>query len=177
LPVVRPPALLDDFSATDGRSRLRTLWINNTDGGHDHAKMIYVRTERRPGDGALLAVSEMTEKPQRSGASYGAMVLPLTAGGVEPADVSGWSGVEFEARGAGRQRLQLRLSGMRGGRPSKAFQADSRWTKVRVPFQALQRGGAPFVWSGQMVTAIEFVMTGPAGSKAWLELDNVRLYR
>jgi imidazolonepropionase-like amidohydrolase len=177
LPGVKAPAVLDDFSATDGRSRLRTLWINNTDGGHDHARMIYQRTERRPGDGALLAVTELMEKPQRYGASYGAMVLPLTPGGVEPADVSGWSGVEFEARGAGRQRLQLRLSGTRGGRPSQSFAVNSRWTKVRVPFRALQRGGAPFAWSGQMVTAIEFVMTGPAGSKAWLELDNVRLYR
>ncbi|MBI4874695.1 MAG: amidohydrolase family protein [Acidobacteria bacterium] len=154
--------LLDDFERPDGRSRIDTLWLNNTDSGHDHARMSYQRTLRKPGDHALTILAQMGEKER----SFGSMVLPLACGGVEPVDLTAYRAIEFEARGDGDYALVL------ARRPShKAvsleFKAGPQWRKIRLPLAERYTG----------LLALHFRLEREAGRKVWLELDNLRLLR
>jgi hypothetical protein len=155
----KAPELLDDFEGA--RSTVGTLWINNTDAGHDHSLMSYARTVRENGSHAMTVLCEGAHKK----AAECAMVLPLAAGSVEPVDASGFSGIEFEARGEG----SYELSGMtRGPSFRRPFQAGAKWRTVRVPFAEARVNE---------VLQLAFTLHPPAGTKGWLELDNVRLYK
>lgn len=161
-PMAAVPAaeLLDDFESSDGRSRVGTLWLNNTDNGHDHAEMSYQRTVRAGGGHALTVLARMSAKE----VPYAAMVLPLTKGAVMPVDASRFAGVEFEVRGDGEYRLALRA---REGAGRAPFRATPEWTRVRVPFAGAKAAE---------LTALEFIIARPAGDRAFLEIDNVRFY-
>jgi imidazolonepropionase-like amidohydrolase len=156
------PALLDDFERPDLRSRLNTLWLNNTDGGHDHALMSYQVTERAPGDHALTILAEMTDKDRPAAL----MMLPLSKGGVEPVDASAYKWIEFDARGRGSYTLALRSRTAAG---HVAFEATPRWGRVRLrlaDFATIDVGD---------LTAVVFSVERPAGQKAFLEIDNLKL--
>jgi len=158
------PELLDDFESEDGRSRLGTLWVNRTDPGLDFTRMSYQRIWRAPGDHCLSVLAEMSDKDK----PLAAMVLPLSKGAVLPVDLSMWQGVTLEARGSGAYQLLLRW---RGGEATAAFEAGPAWRPVRVPFSSF---GKPDL---KETISLEFVIARPAGEKAFLEIDNVRLYR
>lgn len=156
--------LLDDFESENGRSRLDTLWVNRTDAGLDFTRMSYQRTPRASGGHCLTVLAEMSDKDR----PLAAMVLPLSKGAVLPVDLSAWQGVEFEARGGGAYQLLVRW---RGGEAQAPFDASAAWQRVRIPFTAF---GKPDL---KETISLEFVISRPAGQKAFLELDNVRLYR
>ena len=158
------PQLLDDFESPGLRSRLGTLWVNRTDAGLDFSQMSYQRIPRAPGDHCLAVLARMSDKDR----PLAAMALPLSRGAVLPVDVSPWQGVEFEARGDGGYRLMLRW---RGGEAEAPFEAGAEWRRVRVPFGAFR--GADL----KETISLEFVIARPAGEKAFVEIDNVRLYR
>lgn len=158
------PELLDDFESGNGRSRLDTLWVNRTDAGLDFTRMSYQRTPRASGGHCLTALAEMSDKDR----PLAAMVLPLSKGAVLPVDLSAWQGVEFEARGGGSYQLLLRW---RGGEAQAPFEAGAEWKPIRVPFESF--GGL----DRKETISLEFVISRPAGQKAFLEIDNVRLYR
>jgi imidazolonepropionase-like amidohydrolase len=155
------PALLDDFERADLRSRLDTLWLNNTDGGHDHALMSYQVTERAPGDHALTILAEMTEKDRPAAL----MMLPLSPGGVAPVDARAYAALEFDARGRGDYSLTLRG---RAANSRLKFQAAPAWGRVR-----LKLADFPKLDAGEL-TAIVFAIERAPGQKAFLEIDNLR---
>lgn len=157
------PPLVDDFERSDGRSRLDTLWLNQTDPGHDHTRMSYQRTLRKPANHALSVLAEMAEK----NAPFAAMVLPLARGAVEPADLTPYRAIEFEARGDGPYSLHLLRRTGGGPKSALPFQAGPLWRKVRLPF--------PEPCSDAL--ALQFRIDRPASQKAWLEIDNLRLLR
>ncbi|MDZ4801800.1 MAG: amidohydrolase family protein [Bryobacteraceae bacterium] len=155
----KAPVLLDDFE--DVRSRLGTLWINNTDGGHDHSLMSYARTLRDDGSHALTVLCQASEKKT----AECSMVLPMAPGSVEPVDASEFTGVEFEARGEG----PCELAGVtRGPSFRLPFEAGPKWKTVRVPLDKARRSE---------LLQLEFAIRRGPGVKGWLELDNVRLYK
>ena len=158
------PELLDDFDSADGRSRLGTLWVNRTDSGLDYSRMSYHFPERAPGNRCLTVLAEMSDKDR----PLAAMVLPLSKGAILPVDLSGWQGVEFDARGDGACQLLLRW---RGGEAQTPFEAGPEWRRVRLPFATLGKADL------KEAISLEFVIARPAGRKALLEIDNVRLYR
>lgn len=170
LPSTALPALLDDFERADGRSRIDTLWLNATDGGHDHARMSFTRTLRRAGDHALTVLAEMTEKddPRAS------VVLPLTPGAVEPADARAWRGIEFDFRGEGDITFLIQTRGARRGAPQTSLPGAAEWKHVRLDFTALRNAEG---WTPDNLTALEFRLTGKPGGKPWLEIDNVGLFQ
>jgi imidazolonepropionase-like amidohydrolase len=175
LPSRKAQALLDDFESKDGRSRIDTLWINNTDAGVDHSEMSYQRTQRPDGTNVLTVLCKAAEKDTPACV----MVLPLAKGSIEPVDASAFHGVEFDARGAGAYSLRTPTSSVRDRHYFAAdFQAGPAWRKVQIPFTSLKRPeGRPSVtWTGSDVLNIEFVISRKAGENAWLEIDNVRFF-
>ncbi|HSE98117.1 MAG TPA: amidohydrolase family protein, partial [Blastocatellia bacterium] len=88
---------IDDFESGDGRSALGTLWVNNTDGGHDNTKMVWGRTLRDQSNHALTVMSRMAEKDR----PFARVSIPLSRGAVVPVDAREYRGVRFDARGSG----------------------------------------------------------------------------
>lgn len=169
------PQQIDTFDDGDLRSRSGALWINNTDGGHDHAEMLYALPTRRSTGRVLSVMAHIPEKQN----PYASMVLPLVPGGIEPADLRGWTGIEFDIRGEGAHSLRVRTRAVRDTpRLAAPIAASASWKRARIPFRSLSRGpNQPFSWRGDDATSLEFVVTGAPGQRVWFELDNVRLYR
>jgi len=161
-------AALDDFEREDGRSRLDTLWLNSTDPGQDHTRMIFERTERTPGDHVLTVLAEMAEKD----APHASVVLPLTRGAIVPADVRAWRGIELDLRGSGETSLLILTRGRR--EPRAKLPVSASWQHVRVAFESLENASG---WARDNLLALEFRLARPAGAKAWLEIDNLSLYK
>lgn len=190
VPVALAQEMLDDFERPADpvnpeylRSRVDTLWVDSTEAGTDHPRITFGRTLRSANDHALLMQGRMSvaEHP------WFAVTLPLSRGGVEPVDVSGFRGIGFDVRGDGEYRL---IAPTRGVRNSNYFQttfrAAPKWTNVCVDFASLKqnvapRAGAPEAqtspvnWTGKDVLAFVFRVERGPGDSGWLELDNVRL--
>jgi imidazolonepropionase-like amidohydrolase len=175
-PVLISDALVDDFETPDGRSRLGSLWMNATDAGAHPTRMVYGRTQRVAGNHALQIFARMSESEH----PYARAWLALARGDLQPADISQFTGLQFEARGEGTYRLTLPTRGVRDGRYYQAsFSGGPAWSAVTVPFATLaQTGNGPRVpWSGTDVLEIGFDIDREPASVGWLEIDNLRLYR
>jgi imidazolonepropionase-like amidohydrolase len=173
LPVRAAGELVDDMERTDGRTQLGTLRVNATDAGVDHSPMLFHPVIRAGKDHALLVQATMAEKDR----PWVRVDFPLTPGGVELADVSKYSGVQFEIRGEAVGRLiSLNYGVTTIADPWAApFVISTEWSSVRVPFTSLKRRAAD-QWIGRDVRTIAFELSGPSGSGVWIELDNVRFY-
>jgi imidazolonepropionase-like amidohydrolase len=167
-------ALLDDMERPDGRTELGTLRVNATDAGVDHSAMLFLPVVRAAGDHALMIESQMGPKPR----PFVRVELPLTPGAVELGDVSGYTGVSFDARGEGAFRMLAQTYGVRQGDAFAApFAATGEWQSVKIPFASLERRAAEAAaWNGRDVRALLFEISAAAGAGAWLELDNVKFY-
>jgi len=174
LPVHAIPRAIDNMERTDGRTLLNTLRVNSTDAGTDHSRMMFLPVVRSGHDHALMVEARMAAKEH----PYVRLEIPLTPGEVELADVSRYHGVSFEARGEGAFRLLVNSYGVRTGDPfASPFAAATAWRKIKIPFASLRRrAGSAAVWNPRDLRALVFEIAGPAGSGAWLEIDNVGLY-
>jgi len=170
LPAVRMTGLIDTGAGRNGRTDLDTLPVTSYESGTDHSR---VNVARRP-DGRLLMVASHGAAPQ----AFANLTLPLTRGGVQPADASGFAGIAFEARGAGRFSLLLDSYAIHGRNAFRTgFEAGSAVTEVRLPFAAFSSPDAAQKLDPARLRALIFRLEGPAGGRAWLELGKVRFYR
>ncbi len=172
----RTDALLDDFEQVSGRAPGGQMWVDYTDSGHDRSRLQWTRDLRAPENHALLAMAHFGVKET----PYARMTLPLVAGGLLPADVRKFHGVQFDVRGEGQYRLVVGTLGVRDGSAFAAgFDAGPAWKTVRVPFATLTRERArqTVAWTGDDVLSFAFEMTGQSGGQRWIELDNVRLFQ
>ena len=174
LPVRAVAELVDDMERADGRTRLGTLRVNGTDAGIDHSPMLFHRIQRSGSDHALLVQATMADKERPNVR----VEFPLTPGAIEPADLSGYAGVQLEIRGEADCRLVVNAYANRTiADPWVAkLPVSNEWRTVRVPFSDLQRraGG---VWEARDARALMVELGGSPRSGVWLEIDNVRLYR
>jgi imidazolonepropionase-like amidohydrolase len=174
LPLRRVPSLIDDMERSDGRTQIGTLRINSTDAGVDHSVMMFQPIVRAPGNHALMVQARMAdiEKP------FVRVEFPLTPGAVEPADLTQYTGLSFDARGEGAYRLIVNTYGVRIPDPYSApFALTAGWQTIRIPFAGLQRRASDAgPWARNDARSLLFELAAPAGAGAWLELDNVKLY-
>ena len=174
LPARRVPAKLDDFEGEGRTSAIGTDWVNATDEGLERAEMMFQRVARPDGDRALAVLARMSAEQD----SWASVNLPLTPGAVEPADLSEYRGLRFEARGDGQYELAVWTSHVRDYRFFEStFEAGAEWRTVEIPFVELRRrGGEPANWTGRDALMLLFRIRRPAGEEAWLELDDLELY-
>jgi hypothetical protein len=164
------PALVDDMETADGRTSLGTLRVDSTDPGVDHSALMFLPVERAPGNHALMVEARMAPRPH----PFVRVELPLTPGAVDAADLSAYRGVEFDVRGHGAFRLLLYGLGDEGADSFEhPITAAGAWRTLEVPFAEIKGRQA---WDPRAVRSLAFELSGPAGSEAWLELDNVRFY-
>jgi len=168
IPSRRAVPLIDDMESPGGRTKLGTLRVNATDSGHDHSKMMFTTLQRAPGNHVLSIQARMAEKAR----PYAQVWFPLSPGGIEPIDATGFEGIQFDARGDGAYRVNLQHRAARGDRaPVAGFQAGAVWNTVRIPFAAFQP--APAL---KQLQVIEMELAREAGRQVWLEVDNLRFY-
>jgi hypothetical protein len=173
LPAHPIQALIDDFEANDGRTRIGTQIFNGDDPGSDHSTIVFSRIWRKAGDHALMVESTMGPREH----PFSLLQIPLTPGAVELADISKFHGVEFDVRGDGNYRLKALAYAVRTGSDFEApFQAGPDWQTKKIDFSTLKREGSPVTWTGRDVRMFQFELSGAPGSHQWLELDNIRLY-
>jgi imidazolonepropionase-like amidohydrolase len=160
-------ALIDDMEAEE-RTNLGTLRVNATDPGSGSSQAIFQRITRTLGNHALAIQARMAEKEW----PFVQIWLPLRPGGIEPVDASRFEGIQFEARGEGSYKLILQRRSARNSRanPEAAFEAGPSWSQIAIPFAQLK------ALRPRDLVVVAFEIARPAGSHAWLELDNVRFY-
>jgi imidazolonepropionase-like amidohydrolase len=172
LPAHTIPALIDDAEREDGRTNLDTMLVNSTDTGPDHSRMLFTRTLSKHGHG-ISVLARMGPKQS----AFADLVIPLTRGGVELADVSAFKGLKFAVRGQGSYRILIDSYGTRRSSwYSASFAGDAKWRTIRIPFAAFQSKGSTSPLPLRELRALHFELARPAGADAWLELDDLKLY-
>lgn len=172
LPVAKARELIDDFESASGRSSIDTLWVNSTDSGVDATKMLFGRVMRKSGDHALSVTARMSEKDR----ALGRVDIPLSRGAIEPVDASEFRGAQFDARGDGD--YQLIASAYDSPNFQAPFKASPQWQTIRIDFSSLKQMQSESVpWPGDKLRMLSFELARPAGTFAWLEIDNLKFYR
>lgn len=172
LPAHRVGSLIDNAERPDGRSNLDTMLINSTDPGVDHSQMLFVRGLGKHGhDISIAARMSPKENP------YVDLVIPLTRGAVELADVSAYKGIQFAVRGEGDYKLLLENYGTNRARwYTAAFNAGAKWHTVKIPFSSFHSTDTTLQFPARTIRTLHFELARPAGVGTWLELDDVKVY-
>jgi hypothetical protein len=170
LPVHRMMGPIHTGAGPAGRTDLDTLPVEGTDPGFDHS---HLDLAHAPG-GRLLLMAGMGAAPQ----PFAELHLPLTGGAVQLADARGFSGIAFEARGAGDYALLLNSYAIHPRSWFRAsFEAGETRREIRIPFSAFRSPLAEAQLDPARLRALLFRLEGEPGGGAWLELGNVRFYR
>ncbi|MPZ19190.1 MAG: amidohydrolase family protein [Luteitalea sp.] len=176
LPVVSITSpLIDDFEGRDGQTSRGTYWIDETESGA-HATRVDMTHVARGGGRALRVTATMSDTKE----PFATVSVPLSAAGLWPVDVSRFRGIRFEARGEGRYRVLLETRNVRDEvYHESSFAASSKWIPVAIHFASVSqpRSGVRVPWTGKDLTAITFELARQPGSSAWIEIDNLQLYR
>jgi len=163
---------IDTGARADGRTDLGTLPVATHEAGVDHSHLQLIRDEARPG--GLFLYARMGAAPH----PFANLVLPLTRGAVHVADARGFSGIAFDARGAGRHALILESYGIETRNFFRAdFTAGDTAREVRIPFSAFRSPDAEARLDLAGLRALIVRLHGETGGEAALELGNVRFYR
>jgi hypothetical protein len=172
LPSHTIPATIYDAEREDGRTNLDTMVVNSTDPGPDHSRILFARTLRKQGHGlSILARMSPKQSP------FVDLVIPLTRGAVELADISSSKGIQFSTRGDGSYSILLDIYGAhKSSWPIAAFAGKTQWKTVRIPFVAFQAKGFAPSLPLRNVRALHFEIARPAETDAWLEIDDVKFY-
>jgi imidazolonepropionase-like amidohydrolase len=153
-----------------GRTDLDTLPVEGTDPGFDHS---HLDLAHAPG-GRLFLMAGMGAAPE----PFAELNLPLTRGAVELADASGFTGIAFEARGAGEYELQLNSYAIHPRSWFRAsFEAGEARREIRLPFSAFASPLPGARLDPARLRALLFRLKGEPGGGTWLELGSVRFYR
>lgn len=172
LPAHRVGPLIDDAERQDGRSSLDTMLVDNTDPGVDHSQMLFVRSLGHHGHD-ISTLARMSPKEN----AYADLVIPLTKGGVELADLSSYKGIQFAVRGEGDYKLLLENYGTNRTKWYTAtFNGGAKWHTVKIPFSSFHSTDAALQFPSRTLRTLHFELTRGASVDTWLELDDVKLY-
>jgi imidazolonepropionase-like amidohydrolase len=172
LPSHRITRKIDDAEREDGRTNLDTMLVDSTDLGSDHSIILFARTRRTHGH-AISILSRMSAKP----APFTDLIVPLTRGGVELADISRFKGIQFATRGDGDYRIFLDCYGARKlDWPATSFSGKEKWKTIRIPFASFRQRNSTLRLPLRSVRALRFELARSAGADAWLDIDDIKLY-
>ena len=170
LPVRRMAGPIDTGAGPAGRTDLDTLPVETNEAGTDHSQLHHRRQEP---DRRLFLYAQLRAAPQ----PFAQLTLPLTRGAVQLADARGFTGVAFEARGAGRYELLFDSYGIHPrGWFEAGFEAGESRRELRIPFSAFRSPDANKSLDLARLRALIVRLEGEPGGKAWLELGKLRFY-
>ncbi len=162
----------DVIGGRDGRTDLDTLPVESTESGADHSRLEFVRPDEGPAR-RIFMIARMGSAPQ----PFAQLILPLTRGAVHLADARGFSGIAFEARGAGNYALLFDSYGLEDRASFRAeFTAGEAVREIRIPFDAFKSRDPKMVLDLAKLRALIVQLNGEPRGMAWLELAKVRFY-
>lgn len=172
LPVRKMTGPIDTGARGDGRTDLDTLPVESTEAGVDHSHLDYVRPDEGT-DKRLFLVAHMGGRPR----PFAQLILPLTRGAIQLADARGFTGIAFEARGAGNYVMLFDSYGVDNDMRFKAdFTAGATAGEIRIPFSAFAAPDGGGTLDLTKLRALIVQLHGDPGDKAWLQLKNLRFY-
>jgi len=173
LPVTKMAGPIETGRGPAGRTDLDTLPVESTEPGIDHSHLDYVRPhEGEPGK-PIFMVAQMGAAPR----PFAQLILPLTKGAVQLADARGFTGIAFDARGAGKYQMLFDSYAIQPNGWFKAgFEAGRASQEIRIPFTAFASTNADATLDLAKLRALIVRLDGEPGGKAWLEIGNVRFY-
>lgn len=172
LPVHKMAGPIDTGVRSDGRTDLDTLPVESTEAGVDHSHLDYVRPDEGA-DKRLFLVAHMGGRPR----PFAQLILPLTRGAIQLADARGFTGVAFEARGAGNYVMLFDSYGVdNDARFRASFTAGEKAGEIRIPFSAFTAPEGGGTLDLTKLRALIVQLHGDPGDKAWLQLKNLRFY-
>jgi imidazolonepropionase-like amidohydrolase len=167
IPVSAP--LIADFERADGRTTNGALVITDADSGVDRSVELLAVVPRQGGGKALAITSRMAQRADPRTEA----ILPLAPGGIQPVDAHAFSGVMFEAMGAGSYELAVTTI---DGTWTAPFEAPGEWTSVSVPFATLAASAGKAALKTEDMLSVRFVTEHSGGEAGFLEVDNVAFY-
>ncbi len=172
LPAAPAAELIDKFERTDGRSSLDTLRLLDMDNGVERSAVVTNVVPHLAGGSALAIAVQMSPKDKPEGG----VLIPLSRGSVRPVDARRFSGIRLKLRGSGRYTVVVNTL---AGEWTASVEANSTWSEIRVPFNALvptrNQDGAS-AWRGDDLLEVGFVVRRDANSTAWGEIDDLGFY-
>jgi hypothetical protein len=134
--------------------------------------MLFVRSLGHHGHD-ISTLARMSPKEN----AYADLMIPLTKGGVELADVSSYRGIQFAVRGEGDYKLLLENYGTNRAKWYFAtFNGGAKWHTVKIPFSSFHSTDVALQFPARTLRTLHFELARPAGVDTWLELDDVKLY-
>lgn len=169
--------LIDDFEAPNSR------WSTLSDGGAQGSRVEWNRVPGRRGS-SLLALFRYAaeEKP------FVRLTLPLSPGnldfgsfrtlpGFEALDVSAYRALSISARGDATCNVQWRTTYAYQQPFQMPLPLRWEWSTITLPFAQLKAADANLRWTGKDALLLSIECSGAGNSKAWLQLDDIRLTR
>ena len=170
LPLRRMTGAIDTGAGRAGRTDLDTLPVESHEAGVDHSHLDH---RRQQPDKRLFLYAQMGGSPR----PFAQLTLPLTRGAVQLADARGFTGIAFDARGAGRYELLFDSYGIHPrGWFETQFEAGETRRELRIPFSSFRSPDAQQSLDLARLRGLIVRLEGEPGGKAWLELGNLRFY-
>lgn len=177
LPVHVMPGPIDTGVRADGRTDLDTLPVESSDSGVDHSHLDFVRPgsdDPHGPDKPVFVIARMGAKAR----PFAQLILPLTPGAIQLADARGFTGVAFDARGAGQYDLLFDSYAINDDDWFRTgFQAGDVRHSFHIPFGAFTSRAPGMMLDLTKLRALIVRLEGQPGGKAWLQLDNIRFYK
>lgn len=177
LPVHIMPGPIDTGARADGRTDLGTLPVESTDSGVDHSHLDFVRPGGDPARAAarpMFLIAHLGAKAE----PFAQLIVPLTRGAIQLADAREFTGIAFDARGAGRYELVFDSYAL----PDEnwfhtGFDAGDARRSIRIPFAAFGSRDPAAKLDLARLRALIVRLEGAPGGKPWLQLENIRFYK
>ncbi len=166
---IKAAPLIADFERADGRSSVDTIILSDTNGGMDRSSIAHTIIPRDAQGHALAMIGKMSSDED----AVAGITIPLSRGGFVATDASAFRGIRMAVRGEGPYELSVMTP---NGPWQATFTGEVDWRTVEIPFSAFKpvRGDAP--WNPGELLSVGIAARRPAGSKAWLEIDDVQFY-
>nr|WP_321441315.1 CIA30 family protein [uncultured Hyphomonas sp.] len=162
--------VIDNFDSDDGRSSRGTLIVGDPDGGLERSWQVFEILEDGERGGILHLTADLAlREDARAG-----VAIPLNQGFVQPADVSGFTGVTLDMRGDGGSYAFVVST--TDGRWVRTFDVGEEWRTIVFPFVDLDAPADGAEWSGNNILDVRILIKRAGGEVAWFELDDVRFY-
>lgn len=166
---VKAAPLIADFERADGRSSVDTIILSDTNGGMDRSSIAHAIIQRDAQGHALAMIGRMSSEEDASAG----ITIPLSRGGFVATDAGAFRGLRLTVRGEGPFELNL----MTPSGPWRAtFAGETGWRTVEVPFAAFKPARVDASWNAGELMSVGIAARRPAGSKVWLEVDDVEFY-
>ncbi len=175
------PELVDDFEDGDQLSNWNSQWQVVTDQVAGGSSTCAIQIIPQGAEGSAKSLQLSGEVTTQFAYGFASVSLSLAPAGAEAVDISRYKGIQFYAKGDGKQYRAVfsSLAVIDFDDFSYMFTAGEDWQLVKIPFARLiQMGfGKRMEWTGKDVTSLQLTTFGAPQKSFKLLIDEVSFYK